>query len=133
MARNGEFLTRHVKRGRSQSSIVGLSVIDAEKLKPTETMKNLPKIFLSVAVISFAIGLSEFAENSFFYMGRPVGAISFVLFMIFQFLKNETALYDAEQQATLAALRKPTGVLAEGKALPVSASRGRALVAQSMA
>jgi hypothetical protein len=63
-------------------------------------MKKLPKIFLFLAVVSFAFGASELADNWLFYTGRPVGAIFFVLFMIFQFLKNETALYD-EQQAKI--------------------------------
>jgi hypothetical protein len=67
-------------------------------------MKHLPKIFLTVAVVSFAVGLSELGENSFFYMGRPVGAICFVLFMIFQFLSKETAAYDRDHQPRMAAL-----------------------------
>lgn len=62
-------------------------------------MKYLPKIFLTVAIVAFVIGSSELAENMFFYMGRPVGAIFFVLFMIFQFLQKETALYDEQQKA----------------------------------
>jgi hypothetical protein len=71
-------------------------------------MKNLPKIFLVSSAIAFAIGLSDLAENRFFYMGRPVGAILFVLFMIFQFLQKETALYDAEEQKKLAGLKVET-------------------------
>jgi len=61
-------------------------------------MKYLPKIFLTVAIVAFVIGSSELGENMFFYMGRPLGAIFFVLFMIFQFLQKETALYDQQQQ-----------------------------------
>jgi hypothetical protein len=64
-------------------------------------MKKLPKIFLFLAVVSFAFGASELGDNWLFYIGRPVGAIFFVLFMIFQFLKNETALYDEEQRAKI--------------------------------
>ena len=66
-------------------------------------MKYLPKIFLTVAIVAFVIGSSELAENMFFYMGRPVGAIFFVLFMIFQFLQKETALYDQQQKAAMSA------------------------------
>jgi len=62
-------------------------------------MKYLPKIFLTAAIAAFVIGASELGENVFFYMGRPVGAIFFVLFMIFQFLQTETALYDHQQKA----------------------------------
>lgn len=67
-------------------------------------MKNLPKIFLALSIIAFAIGCADFAENILVYMGRPVGAIFFVLFMIFQFLKQPTALYDEEQERNLKAL-----------------------------
>jgi hypothetical protein len=67
-------------------------------------MKHLPKIFLALAVISFVIGATDLAENMFFYLGRPVGAISFILFLIFQFLQKETALYDADQRTNLAAV-----------------------------
>ena len=96
-------------------------------------MKYLPKIFLTVAVISFAIGLTEYAENSFFYMGRPVGAICFVLFMIFQFLKNETALYDQEQVAKLALVRESGNLPAPVKALPAAPTPAAKLVVQSTA
>ena len=68
-------------------------------------MKHLPKIFLTVAIVAFAIGASELGDNMFFYMGRPVGAIFFVLFMIFQFLQKETALYN-QQHATPPAFAK---------------------------
>jgi len=71
-------------------------------------MKNLPKIFLLLSVISFALGASELADNRLVYIGRPVGAILFVLFMIFQFLKNETALYDQEQETKIRALMRAT-------------------------
>ena len=69
-------------------------------------MKNLPKIFLWLSVVSFALGASELADNRLVYIGRPVGAILFVLFMIFQFLKNETALYDQEQAQKIQALTR---------------------------
>jgi hypothetical protein len=71
-------------------------------------MKNLPKIFLLLSVVSFALGASELADNRLVYIGRPVGAILFVLFMIFQFLKNETALYDQEQEQKIRALTRAT-------------------------
>jgi len=67
-------------------------------------MKNLPRIFLVASIVCFALGASELAENWIIYLGRPVGAILFIFFMISQFLKNETALYDREQQAKLEAL-----------------------------
>lgn len=70
------------------------------------TTKN--RIFLTAAVIAFAIGMSDLAENIFFYMGRPVGAILFIVFMISQFLQKEVALYDKEQDAKLESGQSPT-------------------------
>jgi len=67
-------------------------------------MKHLPKIFLVLAVITFAIGATDLAENSFFYLGRPVGAIFFGLFLIFQFFQKEVELYDAEEKRKRAAV-----------------------------
>ena len=67
-------------------------------------MKNLPKIFLFLAVVSFVVGASELGDNILVYVGRPVGAVFFVAFMIFQFLKNETALYDQEQEEKIRAI-----------------------------
>jgi hypothetical protein len=103
------------------------------KVNQSKTMKYLPKIFLSVAVLAFAVGSSELGENSFFYLGRPVGAISFVLFMIFQFLKNETALYDQEQQARMAALREPVKWPWPETSPATSQTRPTQVAAQSLA
>ncbi len=71
-------------------------------------MKYLPKIFLTVAIVTFVIGASELGDNIFFYMGRPVGAIFFVLFMIFQFLQKETALYNKQHEAPSAPAKAVT-------------------------
>jgi len=71
-------------------------------------MKYLPKIFLTVAIVTFAIGASELGDNIFFYMGRPVGAIFFVLFMIFQFLQKETALYNEQHEMQPAPVKAAT-------------------------
>ena len=65
-------------------------------------MKHLPKIFLALAVIEFVIGSTELAENNFFYLGRPLGAIFFILFMIFRFTNKEVQLYNQDQEARLA-------------------------------
>ena len=67
-------------------------------------MKHLPKIFLVLAVITFVIGATDLAENSFFYLGRPVGAIFFGLFLIFQFFQKEVEIYDAEEKRKRAAM-----------------------------
>ena len=74
-------------------------------------MRHLPKIFLAAAVIFFVIGVLDLAENAFFYLGKPLGAIFFILFMMFQFMQKEVARYDKEQEAKRAALkdqRKPS-------------------------
>ena len=87
-------------------------------------MKHLPKIFLIVAIVAFAIGSSEPAENIFFYMGRPVGAIFFVLFMIFQFLQKETALYDQLHE-----VRTPRRKAVTIKPLTLEAGRAKQIAA----
>jgi hypothetical protein len=68
-------------------------------------MKHLPKIFLALAIIEFIIGSTELAENNFFYLGRPLGAIFFILFMIFRFTNKEVESYDQDQEARLTAIK----------------------------
>jgi len=68
-------------------------------------MKHLPRIFLALAIIEFVIGSTELAENNFFYLGRPLGAIFFILFMIFRFTNKEVESYDQDQEARLAAIK----------------------------
>jgi ABC-type anion transport system duplicated permease subunit len=45
-------------------------------------------------------GLSNAQENAFFYLGLPVGAILFGLFLIAHVLEKESALYDEQNRAT---------------------------------
>jgi len=56
-------------------------------------------IFLTVSLIAFAIGFSDARPSVWFYMGRPVGAILFGLFLIAQVLEKESALYDEQARA----------------------------------
>ena len=55
--------------------------------------------FLSLSLIEFAIGFSNARANVFFYMGLPLGAILFCLFLIFQLMEKESALYDEQHRA----------------------------------
>jgi len=57
-------------------------------------------IFLILSLIELAIGLSNARQNTFFYLGLPVGAILFGLFLIAQVLEKESALYDEQKRAT---------------------------------
>ena len=64
-------------------------------------------IFLSLALIEFAIGFSDLRPNTFFYMGRPLGAILLGLYLVAQLLERESALLDQQNRAAGAALNKP--------------------------
>jgi hypothetical protein len=55
--------------------------------------------FLSLALIEFAFGFSNARPNIFFYLGLPLGAILFSLFLIFQLMEKESALYDEQHRA----------------------------------
>jgi hypothetical protein len=55
--------------------------------------------FLSLSLIELAIGFSNARPNVFFYLGLPLGAIFFSLFLIFQLMEKESALYDEQQRA----------------------------------
>lgn len=57
-------------------------------------------IFLTLSLIELAIGLSNARQNTFFYLGLPVGAILFGLFLIAQVMEKESALYDEQKRAT---------------------------------
>jgi hypothetical protein len=58
-------------------------------------MTTKTKILLGISLASFAISLTGVLWGIF----APVGAITFGLFMIFNLLGRETALFEAEQQA----------------------------------
>jgi hypothetical protein len=68
---------------------------------------KLKNICLAISIIGFAIGFSDARENIFFYLGRPVGAVFFILFFIFMLLENEAAKFDQET-AAVAKKTKPT-------------------------
>ena len=55
------------------------------------------KIALTLSLIAFAIGFSDAGESTFWYMGRPVGAILFAVYMIFMVLEKESLLLDKQR------------------------------------
>ena len=62
-------------------------------------MKKLKKILLTLSLIELAVGLSNARPNAFFYLGLPIGAILFGLFLIVTVLEKESAIYDEQQRA----------------------------------
>ena len=61
-------------------------------------IKKVKNIALTVSLIAFAIGFSDGGESAFWYMGRPVGAILFAVFMIFTVLEKESLLLDEQRR-----------------------------------
>lgn len=61
--------------------------------------KTIKNIALAVSLLAFAIGFTD-ADESLFYLGRPVGSILFAVFMIFTVLEKETDLLDEQTKAS---------------------------------
>lgn len=57
-------------------------------------------ILLTLSLIELTIGFSNARQNTFFYLGLPVGAALFGLFLISQFLEKESALYDEQRRVS---------------------------------
>lgn len=57
---------------------------------------KLKTLFLVISLVAFAIGFVDAGESIFWYMGLPVGAIFFMLFMVFMVLEKESALLDQQ-------------------------------------
>jgi hypothetical protein len=72
-------------------------------------------IFLTFSLIALAVGFSDARPAVFFYLGRPVGAILFGLFLIAQVLEKESALYDEQKRAP-----EPTRKTGEIRKQPLS-------------
>ena len=69
-------------------------------------MMKWKHILLALALITLAAGFSDARPDNIFYLGRPVGAILFGLFLIAQVLEQESAMYDEQSRAPEFA-RKP--------------------------
>lgn len=83
----GQNRARHWQKTGSMGRKFGANV------SPMKT-KN---ILLTVSLVAFAIGFSDLHENLLFWMGRPVGAILFGIYMIFLMLEDATANYNREE------------------------------------
>ncbi|MDB6029393.1 MAG: hypothetical protein JWM68_5616 [Verrucomicrobiales bacterium] len=60
-------------------------------------VKHVKKIALTISILGFTVGFSDLQENIYFWLGRPVGAIAFIVFFIFMVLENEFALLDEQE------------------------------------
>jgi hypothetical protein len=78
-------------------------------------MRKLKYFFLTLALIEFAIGFSDLRPTTFFYLGRPLGAILFGLFMITQILEGESALLDEQNRAAALPQNEPIRTAAPSK------------------
>ena len=56
------------------------------------------KIFLIISIVTFGVGLLDLGESMFWHALRPVGAVAFLLFFIFQLLDKEVALMDKQER-----------------------------------
>jgi hypothetical protein len=64
---------------------------------------NVKNVLLGVSLASFLIGFSNLQENLFFWMGKPIGAIFFILYFILMVLEREYAIMDKQTQTQPAA------------------------------
>ena len=75
--------------------------------KPENVMPKLKNIFLTLALVELAIGFSNLRPTIFFYLGPPLGAIFFGLFMITHLLEKESALLDEQNRAAALSRNEP--------------------------
>jgi hypothetical protein len=64
-------------------------------------------MLLALALMEFAIGFSDFRPTTFFYLGRPMGAILLGLFLVVQLLERESALLDEQNRAVVLDQHEP--------------------------
>jgi uncharacterized membrane protein YtjA (UPF0391 family) len=72
-------------------------------------------IFLTLALVEFAIGFSGLRPTIFVDLGLPLGAILFGLFLITQILEKESALLDEQNRAAALARNEPIRTPAPSK------------------
>jgi hypothetical protein len=102
-ARNGVLLA---KKGE-------LDILQAGRL---EDMTTQTKVLLGVSLVSFLLSLSGVLWGLFL----PLGAIFFGLFMIFNLLGKEMALFDEEQRLRASLAEKKASSSPGGQGRPVS-------------
>lgn len=79
---------------------------EEQKLARLHRLKYWPRIFLGLSLLSFAVG-SMHGHNVVVYLGKPMAAIFFILYMMFMLFQREVTDFDAEQQRKLGAI-EPT-------------------------
>jgi len=70
-------------------------------------MIRLKHILLTLSLLEFAIGFSNYRPTTFFYLGPPVGAILLGLFLVAQLLEKESALLDEQNRAAAQPRNEP--------------------------
>lgn len=61
---------------------------------------KLKNIFLALSLSAFAVGFNS-GDSIYLGVGLPVGAILFMLFMIFNLLEKESALLDEQRRVAV--------------------------------
>jgi uncharacterized membrane protein YtjA (UPF0391 family) len=72
-------------------------------------------IFLGLALVEFPIGFSELRPTTFFYLGRPLGAILLGLYLVAQLLERESALLEEQSRAAALIQNEPIRTLGPSK------------------
>jgi len=70
-------------------------------------MPRWKHIFLTLALVEFAMGSSDLRSTPLFFLGPPLGAILFGLFLMAQRLEREPALLDEQNRAADLAQHEP--------------------------
>ena len=65
-------------------------------------------IDLTISLIAFAIGFSDFQENMVLWLSRPVGAILLIVYFIFNLLEKESALLDEQERVKFDSFKNAT-------------------------
>ena len=63
-------------------------------------MTKTPKIFLILSIALFAVSLTAPGSDIAWGLVKPLSAVVFILFVIFQILAKEVARYDEEMAAS---------------------------------
>ena len=92
-----------------------------------ELMTKTPKIFLRLSIVLFAISLTGPGSDIAWGLVKPLSAVIFILFLMFQILAKEIARYDQEIAASQpgGSPAAPSKVRANGSSDSVSNMSGR--------
>ena len=81
------------------------------------------QIFLITSIVTFGVGLLDPGESVFWFMMRPIGAVLFMLYFIFQLLDKEVALLDEQERKKMELLSRHIQQPAPIKPSPARSSR----------